>query len=82
MASKTKISHPDLKKKLQGGSLKFYFRKVGGELREAIGTLDLNRIPNANHPKGGKVSGTQTAYYDLEKGAWRSVSETQEIWVD
>jgi hypothetical protein len=82
MASKTKISHADFKKKLQGGSLKFYFRKVGGELREAIGTLDLNRIPNANHPKGGAKPGNATAYYDLEKGAWRSVSDTQEIWVD
>jgi hypothetical protein len=82
MASKTKISHADLKAKLKTGSLKFYFRKVGGELREAIGTLDLSRVPSIHQPKGGKVSGTQTAYYDLEKGAWRSVSETQEIWVD
>lgn len=82
MASKTKISHADLKTKLKTGSLKFYYRKVGGELREAIGTLDLSRVPSANQPKGGKVSGDQTAYYDLEKGAWRSVSSSQEIWVD
>lgn len=82
MSSKTRISHEQLKKNLKSGSLKFYFRKVGGELREAIGTLDLNRIPNASHPKGGKVPGDQTAYYDLEKGAWRSVASSQEIWVD
>jgi hypothetical protein len=82
MASKTKISHSELKTKLKTGSLKFYYRKVGGELREAIGTLDLSRIPTAGLPKGGKVSGDQTAYYDLEQGGWRSVSSSQEIWVD
>jgi len=82
MASKTKISHADLKTKLKTGSLKFYYRKVGGELREAIGTLDLSRIPTSGLPKGGKVSGDQTAYYDLEQGGWRSVSSSQEIWID
>lgn len=82
MATKTKITHTDLKNKLKIGSLKFYFRKVNGELREALGTLDLSRIPSAGQPKGGSVSGDQTAYYDLEKGAWRSVSSSQEIWVD
>lgn len=82
MASKNQISHGDFKKRLASGSLKFYFRKVNGELRKAIGTLDLGIVPNANHPKGGKVSGDQTVYYDLEKGAWRSISATQEIWID
>ena len=82
MASKVQISHDQLKDKLRKGSFKFYFRKIGGELREAIGTLDLNRVPSANHPKGGKISDAQTAYYDLEKGEWRSVSKTQEVWVD
>lgn len=82
MAVKNKIDHAELRNKLKGGSLKFYYRKVGGELREAIGTLDLDRIPSKNHPKGGTVPGDQTAYYDLEKGSWRSVSSTQEIWID
>ena len=82
MPTKTKISHADLKTKLKGGSLKFYFRKVGGELREAIGTLDLSRVPSDHQPKGGKVSGDQTSYYDLEQGGWRSVSSSQEIWID
>jgi hypothetical protein len=82
MASKTKISHSDLKSKLKAGSLKFYFRKVGGELREAIGTLDLSRVPSVDQPKGGKSFGNKTSYYDLEIGAWRSVSESQEVWID
>jgi hypothetical protein len=77
-----KISHETLKQKLQQGAQKFYFRKVKGELRIALGTLDLSRIPNAFHPKGGKISDKQVSYFDLTKGAWRSVSVSQEIWVD
>jgi len=82
MNSLKQITHSDLKSKLRTGSQKFYFRKVDGQLRIALGTLDLDRIPSKNHPKGGKVSGNQLAYYDLEKGSWRSVSASQEIWVD
>lgn len=82
MASLTRITHEELKTRLHQGSSKFYFRKVGGELRIALGTLDLSRIPNGNHPKGGKISDKQVAYYDLEKGAWRSISKSQEVWVD
>ena len=74
MASLNKITHEELKNKLRQGSQKFYFRKIGGELRIALGTLDLSRIPDSNHPKGGKISEKQVAYYDLEKGSWRSVS--------
>ena len=82
MNSLKQITHSDLKSKLRAGSQKFYFRKVGGELRIALGTLDLNRIPSPHHPKGGKISDKQVAYFDLEKGAWRSVSKSQEVWVD
>jgi hypothetical protein len=76
------ITHPYLKKGLQKGSFKFYFRKTDGSLRIALGTLDLNRIPSLQHPKGGTTPGDKTSYYDLEKGEWRSVSRSQEIWVD
>lgn len=82
MSALKSITHENLKSNLRNGSVKFYFRKVGGELRIALGTLDLNRIPNQNHPKGGKISDKQVAYFDLEKGAWRSVSNSQEIWID
>ena len=39
MNSLKQITHSDLKSKLRAGSQKFYFRKVGGELRIALGTL-------------------------------------------
>lgn len=82
MASLNQISHPSLKDKLKNGSTKFYFRKISGELRIAIGTLDLSRIPSQQKPKSGKGPNKCTTYYDLEKGLWRSISESQEIWVD
>lgn len=82
MSSLTSITHEDLKIRLRQGSQKFYFRKVGGELRIALGTLDLSRVPEGKLPKGGKISDKQVAYYDLEKGEWRSVSKSQEVWVD
>lgn len=77
-----RITHSELKDLLNSGSVRFYFRKVGGDLRSASGTLDLDRVPQKDQPKGGKAPNSTTAYYDLEKGAWRSVSESQEIWVD
>lgn len=76
------ISHTDLKKGLKTGSFKFYYRKVNGSLRIALGTLDLDRVPSLQQPKGGTSPGAKTSYYDLEKGEWRSVSESQEIWID
>lgn len=82
MSSLKKITHEELKVKLRQCPQKFYFRKVSGELRIALGTLDLSRIPNLQHPKGGKISDNQVAYYDLEKGSWRSFSSSQETWVD
>ena len=79
MADFKKITHDDLKKGLKTGSFKFYFRKVGGSLRIALGTLDLDRVPSLHHPKGGTSPGAKTSYYDLEKGAWRSVSESPNL---
>lgn len=82
MPTLRKISPEQLKTGLRSGSFKFQFRKVSGEFRVALGTLDLSRIPNSQHPKGGKISDKQIAYYDLEKCEWRSVSKSQEIWVE
>jgi hypothetical protein len=82
MAALKQITHETFREGLRKGSFKFYFRKVSGELRIALGTLDLERVPSGKHPKGGKISDRQIAYYDLEKGEWRSVSKSQEIWVE
>jgi len=82
MAALSPITHTQLKDRLRNGSVKFYFRKVGGDLRIALGTLDLAKVPQVSQPKGGNGPNACTSYYDLEKGVWRSVSESQEVWVD
>lgn len=82
MAALSQITHEDLKTRLRAGSVKFYFRKVNGELRIAMGTLDLGRVPLSGQPKGGNGPARCTSYYDLEKGHWRSISESQEIWIE
>jgi hypothetical protein len=82
MPALSPISHTELKTRLRTGTVKFYFRKVGGDLRIAMGTLDLAKVPETGQPKGGKGPNNCTSYYDLEKGVWRSVSESQEVWID
>lgn len=82
MASLTPISHDLLKDRLRNGAVKFYFKKVGGDLRPAMGTLQMNRIPASGMPKGGAAPIGVTPYFDLEKNAWRSVSHTKEIWIE
>jgi hypothetical protein len=82
MSSLKKITHEQLKDRLRQGVVKFYFHKVGGELRIAMGTRDLSRIPVSGHPKGGSAPSSVTTFFDLEKNAWRSISVTKEVWVD
>ena len=50
--------------------------KVDRDIREAVGTLNPELIPDEHKPKGGMESeiafnGT-FAYYDLTAGGWRS----------
>jgi hypothetical protein len=82
MSSLKKITHEQLKDRLRQGVVKFYFHKVGGELRIATGTRDLTRIPASGQPKGGQAPPSVTTFFDLEKSAWRSISITKEVWVD
>jgi len=82
MSSLKKITHEQLKERLRQGVVEFYFHKVGGELRIAMGTRDLSRIPVSGHPKGGSAPSSVTTFFDLEKSAWRSISTTKEVWVD
>jgi len=82
MNNLNEITHSDLKQKLRQGTVKFYYRKLSGELRVAVGTLDLNKLPQDKLPKGGTKYGNATSYFDLEKGEWRSVSENQNVWID
>ena len=65
-----------LRSSLQEGETHFTFIKKDGTLRQAVGTLNLNLVPDADkqfkNEEGAKEERTdQTSYYDLEKNAWR-----------
>jgi hypothetical protein len=70
----------ELKTKLMSGPVRFAFRKKDGSLRLAYGTLDLTKIPNDQQPKGGQAPPRTLPFFDLEKFAWRSVSEAELIF--
>lgn len=81
-ASLVNITHEVLRERLRQGTVRFYFRKTDGSLRIAMGTLDLTRVPSSGQPRGGNAPQGVTTFFDLEKNAWRSVSHTQQIWID
>lgn len=81
MSSMIPISHDALQARLRSGAVTFFFHKVGGELRKAIGTTDLSRVPTSGQPKGGTKPPGVTTFFDLEKNEWRSVSHSKEIWI-
>ena len=62
-----------LKEKLRNGVAHFIFVKKNGEIREAFGTT--NAAVAAKYTNGNGVSREHfktTAYFDIEKGEWRS----------
>lgn len=67
-----------LKSMLSEGNVKFSYKKINGETREAIGTtnkqaLDLADVTfSADLCRAGEEKSVR--YYDVEKNAWRSLS--------
>lgn len=76
---KKKISAEKLRNLLNEGTVSFSYEKINGELREAVGTTNINQIPASSLCKGGETPGNKVSYYDLVKGGWRSVSMKDEI---
>ena len=63
----------NLKEKLRNGVAHFIFIKKNGEVREAFGTT--NAAVAAKYTNGNGISREYfktTAYFDIEKGQWRS----------
>ncbi len=63
-----------LKEKLANGVAHFIFIKKNGEVREAWGTT--NPSLSVKHINGNGISREvfkTTAYFDIEKGGWRSL---------
>ena len=47
----------DFRKKLSTGVWRFSYYKKDGSIREAVGTLDMSRIPEDKRPKGDMPDG-------------------------
>jgi hypothetical protein len=77
----------DFRKKLSTGIWRFSYLKKDGSIREAVGTLCMDLIPEDKRPKGinsealnsteGALNRAEPAagvfpYYDLDAAAWRS----------
>jgi hypothetical protein len=70
------ITVPELRKLLRTKILNFEFIKLDGEVRPAEGTTMMKYIPKVDHPKGIRPSSPKVAtFFDLDKMAWRSVSQ-------
>jgi hypothetical protein len=70
-----------LKRALEKGEASFkFFKKSNGELREAVGTRNLDLIPEHFHPKhvyqGQKPEEMVITFFDLENSGWRSFVRT------
>lgn len=72
----------ELKRQLARGVVQFAFKKLGGELRTAVGTTNLATIPRESHPKGVRPAPESVvAFFDVEKREWRSASARAEIFI-
>ena len=78
------IKTEELKEMLKLGKVHFEFIKRDGTLREALGTLNMNYIPENMRPSDSSTNRNITTlrYFDLDKNEWRSVSgDTTEVKV-
>lgn len=63
-----------LKEKLRNGVAHFIFIKKNGEVREAFGTTNAAVARKYTNGRGcSREQFNTTAYFDIEKGAWRSL---------
>lgn len=64
----------NLKQGLKSGVVKFKYTKRDGSERLAIGTTNINDIPEEMHPSGANrnTSDQIIRYYDIQCNGWRS----------
>ena len=63
-----------LKEKLRNGVAHFIFIKKNGEVREAWGTTSKSLVEKYVNGRGfSREAFKTTAYFDIERGAWRSL---------
>lgn len=70
-AMKVAWANYKLKQAMKNKIVKFYYRKVSGEVREAFGSLQDKLLP-PTQGTGKKANDTLFTYFDTEKGEYRS----------
>ena len=76
------IKIDELRSLMKDNVVSFVFEKKDGTKREALGTLNENKIPDEILPKEDHVNtkASNFKYFDLEKNGWRSLSyDTEEV---
>ena len=73
MAGAKAMMIENLKSKLRSGVAHFIFIKKNGEVREAFGTTNASVAAKYTNGNGcSREHFKTTAYFDIEKGEWRS----------
>ena len=70
-AMKVAWANYKLKQAMKNKIVRFYYRKVSGEVREAFGSLQDKLLP-PTQGTGRKANDTLFTYFDTEKGEYRS----------
>jgi hypothetical protein len=70
------ITVPELRDILHKNIINFEFIKLDGDIRPAKGTTMMKYIPKEDQPSGMNPSSEKVAaFWDMDKDAWRSVSQ-------
>ena len=77
-AMKVAWANYKLKQAMKNKIVKFYYRKVSGEIREAFGSLQDKLLPSTSGT-GRKPNETLFIYFDTEKGGYRSFKKANLI---
>lgn len=71
-----------LKTKMATGVAHFAFQKKDGSIREAFGTIQSNVVAAKTNGNGiSRECYNTTAFFDIEKGEWRSFRWETLLWV-
>lgn len=71
-----------LKTKMTNGVAHFAFQKKDGSVREAFGTIQSNVAEAKTNGNGiSRECYNTTAFFDIEKGEWRSFRWETLLWV-
>lgn len=70
-----------LKQAMKNKIVRFYYRKVSGEIREAFGSLQDKLLPETKE-SGRKPNDTLFTYFDTEKGEYRSFKRANLIKIE